>query len=357
MLARKAELPLAAILPTERARVRRIAILVFPDAEIIDICGPLDAFTWADYFLRAAGRLNEPTYESRVVAAEPGPVRTQGGLEIIATHGYAEALDGVDTLIVVGGLGTEQACENQALIEWLRLAAPRVRRIASVCTGAFILAAAGLLKNRRVTTHWMYGERLAADYPDVCVCHDLIYIRDGHVYTSGGITSGIDLALSLIEEDLGRDIAATVARMMVVFLRRPGGQTQFSAFLKSEASRYDIRELQAYVLANPAHDLGVEALAERMAMSPRNFARLFRAETGTTPAKFVERARVEAARCKLEQTGMPMETIAQCCGFGAAERMRRSFQRLMNVAPQDYRERFQSSLGDARKTAPSHSIG
>ena len=326
-------------------RVRRIGFLVYPDVEVLDVCGPLDAFAYADYYLRAAGRVGEPSYEVLVIAASQGPISTHCGLQIVATHGYADVAHRLDTLIVAGGVDVEAACADPILVEWLRTTAPRVRRLASVCSGAFLLAAAGLLNERRVTTHWMFCDRLAELYPSLRIDPDLIFVRDGHVYTSGGITSGIDLALALIEEDLGREIAMLVARTMVVFLRRPGGQTQFSPFLYAEAKiRHDIRQLQTWILAHPGEQLDVTTLADRLAMSPRNFARLFRSETGTTPAKFVEQARVASARCKLEQTSLPMEAIAETCGFGTAERMRRSFQRHLSVGPQDYRTRFQSAL-------------
>jgi len=217
--------------------------------------------------------------------------------------------------------------------------------VASICTGAFILAAAGLLNHRHVTTHWMFSEALATKYPSIQVDSNLLFVRDGNIYTSGGITAGIDLALTLVEEDLGREITLAVARTMVVFPRRPGGQSQFSAFLMAEAKNQpDIRELLGWILGHPGEDLTVPALADRMAMSPRNFARLFRSETGETPARFTERARSEAARCKLEQTVVPVETIAEQCGFGNAERMRRTFQRLFDISPQDYRARFRSTL-------------
>jgi transcriptional regulator GlxA family with amidase domain len=223
--------------------------------------------------------------------------------------------------------------------------APRVRRVASICTGAFILAAAGLLNHRRVTTHWQFSELLASLYPSVQVESNLLFARDGNIYTSGGITAGIDLALALVEDDLGREITLAVARTMVVFPQRPGGQSQFKAFLMAEAkNQSDIRELLGWILEHPEEDLSVPALADRMAMSPRNFARLFRSETGETPARFTERARSEAARCKLEQTIVPVETIAEQCGFGNAERMRRTFQRLFDISPQDYRARFRSTL-------------
>jgi transcriptional regulator GlxA family with amidase domain len=328
----------------DMTKVRKIGILVFPDVEVIDLCGPLDAFVYADRYLRMTGREKEPGYEVLVIAAARGLVKSKCGLQVMATHSCDEVTAGLDTLIVAGGEGIEGACTDPTTVKWLQRMAPRSRRVASVCTGAFLLATAGLLNYRRVTTHWMYCDALAAAFPSLRVDANRIFVRDGNVYTSGGITAGIDMVLSLIEEDVGRDIPRLVAGTMVVFLRRPGGQTQFSPFLQAEAkSRRDIRELQAWIVANPMEDFKVERLADRVAMSPRNFARLFQYETGMTPAKFAEHARTEAARCKLEQTALPVETIAEACGFGTANRMRRSFQRLLNVAPHDYRERFQST--------------
>jgi transcriptional regulator GlxA family with amidase domain len=330
----------------EITRLRRIGVLIYPGCDILDVGGPSDAFHYADHYLKRFGRSDEPGYQCEFLAATPGPVRTSCGLEIIATHSYSDIVDGLDTLIVAGGPLVEQACkDNPALVEWVRAMAPRVRRVASICTGAYILAAAGLLHNRRVTTHWMFSELLATAYPSIKVDSSLLFARDGNIYTSGGITAGIDLALALVEEDIGREIALATARVLVVFPRRPGGQSQFSSYIKLEAkSRPDIGELQAWILGHPGEDLSVSALADRMAMSPRNFARLFHDETGDTPAQFTERARADAARCKLEQTVVPVETIAEECGFGNAERMRRTFQRLFDVSPHDYRARFRSTL-------------
>jgi transcriptional regulator GlxA family with amidase domain len=330
--------------PKKTLRRRRVAFLAFNDVEIVDLTGPFDVFQYADNWLKMTGRLNESGYETLVIGLQAGRVKTAGGLEIIATHSCDDPLDDIDTLVVPGSPWIERACAEPRLIDWLQKTAPRVRRLVSVCTGAFLLARAGLLEDRFVTTHWMYCERLATLYPSLRIDRDRIFVRDGHVYTSGGITAGIDLALSLIEEDLGREAPRFIAGLMVVFLRRPGGQNQFSVFLQAEApNRPDIRELQAWILANLKEDHAVERLAARLAMSPRNFARQFLAESGTTPAKFVEHARVEAARCKLEQTNLLLEAVAAETGFGSAERMQRSFQRLLNVSPQDYRARFQST--------------
>lgn len=324
---------------------RRIGLLVWPGCDVLDVCGPTDAFFYVAYWLQRFGK-TEPCYKCDIIAAAPGPIRTTCGIELIATHSYSDLEDGLDTLVVAGGAEAEQASQDPSLVECVRSVAPKARRVASICTGAFILAAAGLLHQRRVTTHWMYSELLARAYPSIEVDASLLFARDGNIYTSGGITAGIDLALAMVEEDAGREVALAVARTMVVFPRRPGGQSQFSAYVqfREERSRPDIQELQTWILGHPAEDLSVQALADRVGMSTRNFARLFHSETGDTPAQFAERARADAARIKLEQTTLPVETIAQECGFGNAERMRRTFQRLFDVGPQDYRARFRSTL-------------
>lgn len=325
----------------EITKSRRIGVFVWPGCDVLDVCGPVDVFYYAKYWLPRFGR-TEPGYMCDIIAATPGPVRTTCGLELIATHGYSDIGDGMDTLVVAGGAEAEQASADPSLIECVRAMAPRVRRVASICTGAFILGAAGLLHQRRVTTHWLYSELLARTYPSTDVDASLIFARDGNIYSSGGITAGIDLALALVEEDLGREVALAVARTVVVFPRRPGGQSQFSVHVKFQEvrSRPEIEELQAWILGNPGEDLSVQALADRVGMSPRNFTRLFHSETGDTPAQFTERARADAARIKLEQTTLPVETIARECGFGNTERMRRTFQRLFKVSPHDYRSRF-----------------
>ncbi len=332
------------IAPLERniAPLRRIGFLIYPEIEMLDLCGPMDAFVHADTWIGVTGSLHERGYEICVIGKTPGPVKSAGGLQFVADYGFDNAPGEFDTLVIPGSPFIKKVCDDERLVEWLRNAAPRARRVVSVCTGAFLLAAAGLLENRRATTHWMFCDQLATSHPSINVDADRIYVRDGHVYTSAGITAGIDLALALIEEDLGREAARFIAGLMVMFLRRPGGQNQFSVFLQvqTNTTRPDFRELQAWIVANPGEDLGIESLAERVGMSSRNFTRQFHAETGLTPAKFVELARVEAARCKLEQTELLMEVIAAATGFGSAERMQRSFQRLLTVTPRDYRARF-----------------
>jgi transcriptional regulator GlxA family with amidase domain len=340
----------------EAGRFRRIGFLVFPDCEILDVCGPLEAFFFADHWLTRLGKTEVPGYRPVIMADAPGPIKTMSGTEIVATHRYSEVSDGLDTLIISGGFGVEQASKDEALVAWVRSIAPRARRVASICSGAFVLAAAGLLDHRRVTTHWMFSSLLSAQYPSIEVDASRLFVRDGHIYTSGGITAGIDLALALLEEDVGPEVMLAVARTMVVFPNRPGGQSQFCAHssllneghpfrpLTPTNKRPEFSDLQAWMLAHPAADLSVPALADRMGMSVRNFSRLFQSEVGETPAHFAESVRAEAARCKLEQTAIPVERIAKECGFADPERMRRTFQRLYDTSPAEYRDRFRSTL-------------
>ena len=248
-------------------------------------------------------------------------------------------------MLIAGGDGHEALMHDQRLLAWLRRIAPRVRRFGSVCTGAFVLAAAGLLDGRRATTHWRQCDRLAREYPKITVEPDSLHVKDGATYTSAGVTAGMDLALALLEEDCGRRIALATAREMVLFLKRPGGQSQFSTHLEAQTTQTDsLRDLQDWVLNNLSEILTVETLAGRAAMSPRNFARVFTREAGATPAKFVERARLDAARRALEETSRPLTDISRECGFGHTETMRRIFIRHLNVAPHDYRRRFRVPL-------------
>jgi len=248
----------------------------------------------------------------------------------------------IDTLVVAGGDGVRQAQEDERLITWIRRAAPRSRRVASVCTGAFLLARAGLLNGHEATTHWSECHDLARLYPDVHVQSEPIFVRSGDVYTSAGVTAGIDLALALVEEDLGPKVARDVARWLVLFLRRPGGQSQFSAALAGQrAEREPLREVQAWMVDHLHEDLSVPALAVRAYMSPRNFARAFKREVGMTPAAYVETLRVERARVLLETGAESVEQLARRCGFGTVETMRRVFRKRLGVSPSDYRERFQ----------------
>ena len=327
-------------------------MLAFDDAQILDITGPLEVFSIASQVLEGegegeAGRAPRPAYSIELAARVSGPVRMSSGLELVAQKSLDDALEDkspLDTLMLPGGGGTERAVQSAAHIAWIQAMAPRARRVASVCSGTFLLAEAGLLEGRRVTTHWGSCERFRKSYPGLEVDPEPIFIKHGNVYTSAGITAGMDLALALVEEDYGRKTVLLVARTLVMFLKRPGGQSQFSAQLSAQlAERDSLREVQSYIVEHPDADLRVESLAARSAMSPRNFARVFSAEVGSTPARFVETTRVEAARRRLEETRGGVEAIAFACGFGSSETMRRAFLRNLHVAPADYRDRFRGN--------------
>jgi transcriptional regulator GlxA family with amidase domain len=321
-------------------RPARIVLVAFPGVQLLDVAGPLEVFSIADD--RRPG-----SYAVEVVSAGGTPVRTSSGLTICPHHDLPRA-GSLDTVIVAGGAGTADAVTDRRLVAWLRDRRPTVRRMASVCSGAFLLAEAGLLDGRRATTHWGVCDLLARRHPEVDVDPDAIFVRDGDVATSAGITAGMDLALALVEEDHGRDLALAVARWLMLFVRRPGGQSQFSSQLAAQsAERQPLRELQAWVHEHPDADLSVSALAARAAMSPRHFARLFSRETGVTPAVYVERERVEVARRLLEETGLGLDAVAAACGFGSVETLRRSFQRTLGVAPRDYRARFRAGPSPA----------
>jgi transcriptional regulator GlxA family with amidase domain len=320
-------------------------MLAFPDAQIIDITGPLEVFGRAARWMTDERGWRVPAYTVEIVASKAGPFATSSGIRLIADRAIANVRGPFDTLLVAGGVGTAAALRDRALIEWLRNSIRRTRRLCSVCTGAFLLAEAGLLDGLSATTHWRQCARLAAQYPAVSVETDPIFVRAGKIFTSAGVTAGIDLALALLEDDHGRDVALAVARELVMFLRRPGGQSQFSVQLSTQqADREPIRDLQRWIADHPGADLSVEALARRAAMSPRNFARVFVREVGMTPGEFVENLRVEAARRRLEESADGVDSIASECGFGTRESMRRAFIRTLHVPPSAYRSRFHQKL-------------
>lgn len=340
------EAAILAAMPSRRiagaAASRRVVVLVFPGFQILDGIGPIEVLNAATR-LSAASKSPRPGYRVEVVAPKAGPVASSNGLAVVAEHGIADIRGDIDTLIVAGGFGTRTYVRDADLIAWVRRTAARSRRVASVCTGALLLAEAGLLDGKRATTHWAFAEELAARYPKVRVEADPIYLKEGRVYTSAGVTSGMDLALGLVEEDLGREIALAAARWLVLFLKRPGGQAQFSAQLSAQAAtREPIRDVQWWVLEHLDEDLSVETLAAHAGMSPRNFARVFTREVGATPARYVERMRVEAARRRLEESSASIDEVADLCGFGSAETMRRAFLRNVRVPPADYRNRFRT---------------
>lgn len=325
---------------TQAAAPRRVVMVIYPDAHILDVVGPLEVLTGAKLFLPEGPQ----PYEVHVVAEAAGPVRTTSGLTLEADQSFADATQDdrpIDTLMITGGHGTVQALEDSELLDFVSSAAGKAERIVSICTGAMILAAVGLLDGRRATTHWWWCPILKQKFPEVQVEPDAIYVRDGNIWTSAGVTTGMDLALSLVEMDWGHDIALQVARYNVMYMMRPGGQSQFSAHLVAQRAEDPvIHETLEYILGHLPDPLTVTALAARAAMSERSFARKFKEETGATPAHYVEAARVQAARVELEQSDQGIERIALQVGFQNAERMRRAFQRHVGVSASDYRERF-----------------
>jgi transcriptional regulator GlxA family with amidase domain len=326
-------------------RPRLVVVLAFEGAQLLDVAGPVQAFASANEIAQEAG--GAAPYRVIAVSRRGGAVTTTSGLPLVTQPiGRAIGKSRIDTLIVSGGAGVHNALKDGPTIAWVRRQALTVRRIASVCTGAFLLAEAGLLTGRRATTHWKSHSGLAQQYPDVEVDPDPIYIRDGRIWTSAGITAGIDLSLALIQEDLGRKVAMQVARHLVVFLNRPGGQAQFSAPLEAQTAAANgnapnrFTPLHDWVAENVAGDLRVERLAEQAGMSPRTFARVYTAKMGTTPARMVERIRIEAVRRNLEESDTPIKQIATLCGFGQEERLRRAFGRQVGTTPAEYRRRF-----------------
>jgi transcriptional regulator GlxA family with amidase domain len=327
---------------------RRVVIIAFPGLQTLDVVGPYEVFAGATRAARGSGRPGG--YQITLASTSGRPIRAGSGVGLV-TEALPDPSERIDTLVLPGGDQAQSARGDEVLLSWIRAAAPRCRRVATVCTGAFLAAEAGLLDGRRVTTHWASAEKLATEYPSLVVDPDPIYIEDGKYWTSAGVTAGIDLALALVQEDLGIEVAQTVARWLVMFLHRPGGQTQFaSPVWVPRAERSTVRAVQTLVEAAPGGDHRLPALAAAAAMSVRHFARVFTAEVGETPGRFVERVRLEAARRDLETTNDTLDVIAVHCGFGTAETLRRVFQRRLSVAPDSYRRRFRV-VADERRPA------
>jgi len=321
---------------------RPVVVVGFPGAQSLDIIGPAEVFA-------IAARLRPESYTVELVAARPGPLVLSNGIALHVARGLSAVRGPVDTLVMAGGLGVRPALTDPLLVRGFRALARRARRVTSVCTGAFVLAELGLLDGRRAVTHWSACERLAARYPRVRVERDPIFVRDGSVWTSAGVTAGMDLALALVEDDLGRAVALEIARWLVVYLKRPGGQAQFSVPLAAQrAERVPIAEVQAWAAEHAGDDLSVEALARRAAMSPRNFARVFHREVGQPPARWVESLRIESARRLIEEaSSRGLAEIAAACGFGTASTLHRRFKIAVGVTPGDYRRRFTRSEREA----------
>jgi transcriptional regulator GlxA family with amidase domain len=314
----------------------RIAVLTVPSVQMLDVAGPMDVFSEANTLLR-----DPRAYELRIVALSAEPVIALNGTRFLPDMTIESSLEGFDTLVIAGTPGIRDYETHPELIDWIAREAPHVRRIASVCTGAFILAHAGLLNGRRATTHWNSAARLAQTFPEVKVEANTIYVKDGPVYSSAGVTASMDLALALVEEDHGRSIALRVAKQLILFLKRPGGQSQFSVHLETQVAEIGpIRDIHEWILEHIAGDLSIEALASRAGMSSRNFARLFKRETDMTPGDYVEATRVDVARRMLEEGNVPLKKVASLCGFADQNGLRRAFMRRINVTPVEYRQRF-----------------
>ncbi|TFB98913.1 GlxA family transcriptional regulator [Cryobacterium sp. MDB2-10] len=313
-----------------------MVIVGFPSVQILDVTGPLEVFSTASRFLPIA------RYATELVSTDGGPVLSTSGLEF-ATGPIDAVAGNIDTLVVAGGRDMEEAAGDPRLVDSIRRLALVSRRVASVCSGAFLLGAAGLLDGRRATTHWAECEVLGRAYPEVTVDPDAIYVQDGNVWTSAGVTAGIDLALALVADDHGRKAAATVARRLVVYLRRSGGQAQFSALLAAQSANDEpIRDVLAWLPDNLTADLSISGMATRAHLSERQFSRVFKSEVGVTPAEHVEAVRMEAACSLLETTTLTVEEIARACGFGTPETMNRAFRRRLNITPTNHRDHFGS---------------
>lgn len=319
-----------------KSMTRRIEILIFPEVQLLDATGPAQVFSSANTL---AGRSGAKPYEVALVA-EDDEVTSNSGIAL-RCRALSPADPAPDTAIVAGGSGIGAACTRPPLLDWTRRQAGEARRIASVCSGAFLLAEAGLLDGRRAVTHWNRCAEFADRYPRVRLEPDPIFVQDGQIWTSAGITAGIDLALAMVEEDHGHALALAVARELVVFLKRPGGQSQFSAHLALDGPDARFADLHAWIAANLARSLTLDVLADRAGMSPRSLSRHYRQRTGHTPTEGVELIRVEQARSLLA-SGAPVAAVARRCGFGTSETMRRAFMRRIGVGPKEWRDRFRA---------------
>jgi transcriptional regulator GlxA family with amidase domain len=328
---------MSAAAPESASPQRHIVVLVYPNVMAMDVCGPMEAFATANFYA------NRDLYRLSIAAVTTDPVKTSIGFCIIPNYALADLQGPIDTLLIAGGHGYVAAFRDRALTDWLREAAPRARRHGSICTGAFPLAASGLLDGKRATTHWSLASSFAREFPSTKLEVDSIFVRDGQTYTSAGVSAGIDLALAMIEEDHGRTLALRVARSLVVFLKRPGGQSQFSTHLQAQFSSVPaIRKAQEWALAHLSEDLSVKTLAAHVGMSERNFRRSFVDELRETPRQYVERIRLDEAKRKIEDTDLSAQAVARQCGFGTVYSLRRAIVRHLGVSPQWYRARFQN---------------
>jgi transcriptional regulator GlxA family with amidase domain len=318
---------------------REVEILAFPAVQLLDVTGPLQVFASANDYMAKGGHARP--YVIRLVAPGDLSVEASAGVSLV-TQALPRTDSAVDTLIVAGGEGVGMASADPVLVDWVRQRSGQARRTASICTGAFLLAATGVLDGRRAVTHWSHCGELARRFPAIRVESDPIFVRDGALWTSAGVTAGIDLALALVEEDLGRAVSLAVARYLVVFLKRPGDQAQFSEALTMQAAEDKFGALHDWISKHLDDHLSLPVLAARAGMSERSFSRHYAESTGVTPARAIERLRLEGARRLLSETRLPVKRISQRCGYGSEETMRRSFLRLLRSTPQDYRARFRA---------------
>lgn len=332
--------------PKFSGQKKRIVIVAMPNALMLDVAGPADVFTMANSILESHPDKPFAGYEVLVVSPDPGKksIATSSGVSFCTDKNYRSVKGKTDT-ILLAGFSAKAYTPTKDFIRWLQTSAEKVRRIGSICKGAFLLAQADLLNKRKATTHWLFCKELQKSYPQVKVDPDPIFVKDGNVYTSAGVSSGMDMALAMVEEDHGREVALSVARRLVLYLRRPGNQSQFSAVIsEQEAEHEPIRKLQSWLMEHLKEALTVEQLAEKCFMSTRNFARVFSRETGTTPGKYIEKLRLEAARRKLEETHLSLDEIASKCGLGSADSLRRLFIRHLKITPGHYRTSFRTAL-------------
>jgi transcriptional regulator GlxA family with amidase domain len=325
--------------PSPRVQPHRVVMLGFPQAQVLDITGPLEVFARTARWLMDHRGARRPAYVTELVAAQAGPLAMSNGLGLVVTRPYADVRN-AETLLVAGGIGWEAAARDRSLLAWLVAQSRRVQRLGSICSGAMLLAAAGLLDGKPATTHWAYLDRLATLAPRARVDRDALYVRAGNIYTSAGVTAGMDLALALVEQDHGKAVALAVAQELVLFLKRPGGQSQFSRHLEAQKRDDLFGALELWMLENPRADLSVEGLARRMSMSPRHFARLFRARLGASPGAYVRRLRVERARRRIEEGASRLKRVAREAGFADEQSLRRPFQQQLGITPAEYRARF-----------------
>jgi transcriptional regulator GlxA family with amidase domain len=318
----------------------RVVMLGFPDAQILDVTGPLEVFARTARWLRDHRGIRPDAYTVELVAQKSGPVPMSSGIELVASRGY-KAVRGIDTLLIAGGIGYEALLTNRPVLDWIARTASRVHRVGSICTGALLLAAAGLLDGRRATTHWNYLARLASLAPRVRVNGDAIYVRDGKIFTSAGVTAGMDMALGMVESDWGKTTALAVAQELVMYLKRPGGQSQFSVPISAQLRDDVFGALQLWIHEHLDADLSVAALAARANMSVRNLGRLFQQQVGSTPSGYVRHVRLEEARRQIESNGgVRFKQVARRCGFRSEQQLRRAFHHVVGITPAEYRARF-----------------